>query len=102
MDKKYCVHCGKEIDVDSLFCTYCGKAVGEKRATGNNSIFKKIKSELMTGFGYLKNTENLFIKIFMVIIAIVLWNIASNLEDLLNVSRDIEEYLSLLYFRLRM
>lgn len=99
MDKEYCVHCGKEIDKDSIFCTYCGKAVSDIKTTGENAIFKKIKSGLRAVFNYLKNTENLFIKIVLVIIAIALWNVVSNLEELLNLSRDIEYYLRLLYFR---
>lgn len=24
-NKKFCIHCGKQIDADALFCTYCGK-----------------------------------------------------------------------------
>jgi hypothetical protein len=34
--EKFCIQCGKPIDIDSIFCKYCGHEYGEPKSTGGS------------------------------------------------------------------
>ena len=74
MDKKFCVHCGKEIDKDSVYCCYCGTHLQEVALSKRHSILLNIFSKLKSLF------NKLFNKVVLIIIIIILISILDELD----------------------
>ena len=92
----YCASCGKALDSNSCFCPYCGAEVARKSKIISSNIFKRT-SLFLEKAGKI---ENPFIKIVLVVIAIALWTIASNLAELQSSIDGLNTQLVLIWQRL--
>ena len=57
-----CVHCGKQIDIDSNFCKYCGVKVKTNNAL--NDIFIAIYNSLIKNSNYSMEEFDLKFNVF--------------------------------------
>jgi uncharacterized membrane protein YvbJ len=95
-NSRYCASCGKALDSNSCFCPYCGAEVARKNKIISSKIFKRT-SLFLEKAGKI---ENLFIKIVLVVIALALCKIASNLTELQYSIDELRTQLILIWQRL--